>query len=357
MQLVGIAQEQHPERCRLFAQWQELEWPILWDPFNLTGSQAVPNVTAIDEFGIVRAQRPSLETLFDEFLAAEFAPSDEPRPAIDVAADLRDLMSREPGKLGGALAALEQRALAAPDSGALQFQLGVAYRMRFDSERARPGDFQAALDSWKRALELDPNQYIWRRRIQQFGPRLDKPYPFYDWVAEAREAVRARGEDPVPLVATLTGAELATPTREAPAAEAAEEPDASGRIRRDGGEFAVVDTAVAFDTQGREGVARVHVTFRPNVLRKVHWNNEAGPMRVWIGEEELPPGVAVERRLIELSGPDEAVSTERREVDFEVRLEGAARGTTLKGYALFYACEDVDGLCVYRRRDFEIALP
>jgi len=357
VQLVGITQEQHPERCRLFAQWKEMEWPILWDPFNLTGSQAVPNFTAIDELGVVRIQRPDPAAFHDEFLTAEFSPVEAERPVIEVSGDLRDLMSREPDKLGPALAKLEARALEAPQSGALQFQLGVGYRMRFDSERAEPGDFQAALDAWGRALEIDPNQYIWRRRIQQFGPRLDKPYPFYGWIAEAREAIRARGAEPQELVAGLTGSELASPGREAPRAEDPVQPDAKGRIRRDEGEFALVDIAVALDTQGREGVARVHLAFRPNHLNKAHWNNEAGPMRVWLGEAELPPGVSVDRRLLVISGPAEAVSSERREVDFEVQLSGARPGASLTGYALFYACEDVDGICVYRRRDFEIALP
>ena len=40
--LVGITEEQHPDRCALFAQWQGFDWPILWDPFNLTRSAAVP---------------------------------------------------------------------------------------------------------------------------------------------------------------------------------------------------------------------------------------------------------------------------------------------------------------------------
>ena len=44
--LLGVIQEQHPDRCRLFAQWQEFDWPILWDPFNLTGAAVVPILTA-----------------------------------------------------------------------------------------------------------------------------------------------------------------------------------------------------------------------------------------------------------------------------------------------------------------------
>ena len=74
-----------------------------------------------------------------------------------------------------------------PKNAPVQFRLGVCYRRRYESQQRQPGDFQAAIDSWSRALDLDPNQYIWRRRIQQYGPRLDKPYAFYDWVNEAEK--------------------------------------------------------------------------------------------------------------------------------------------------------------------------
>ena len=86
--------------------------------------------------------------------------------------------------------------------------------MRHESSGRRPGDFQAAVDAWGRALELDPNQYIWRRRIEQYGPRLSKPYAFYDWVAQARAEISGRGETPIPLAVEPYGSELAGPGRD-----------------------------------------------------------------------------------------------------------------------------------------------
>ena len=62
-----------------------------------------------------------------------------------------------------------------------------------DSVTSQAGDFQAAVDHWGAALRLNPNQYIYRRRIQQYGPRLTKPYPFYDWIKQARSDIAARG--------------------------------------------------------------------------------------------------------------------------------------------------------------------
>ena len=66
---------------------------------------------------------------------------------------------------------------------------------------------------------MDPSNYIWRRRLQQYGPRLDKPYPFYDWIETARRELKARGIEPHPLRARLTGAEIAQPLRAPEAGE------------------------------------------------------------------------------------------------------------------------------------------
>ena len=54
IQLLGIIQEQHPDRCRLFAQWQQFDWPIVHDPINVIATRAVPVVLAIDEHGVVQ---------------------------------------------------------------------------------------------------------------------------------------------------------------------------------------------------------------------------------------------------------------------------------------------------------------
>ena len=77
-------------------------------------------------------------------------------------------------------------------------------RGRYANATIRPIDgsatFKQPSTPGKPPLDIDPNQYIWRRRIQQYGPRLDKPYPFYDWgAASAREEIAARGETPVGL--------------------------------------------------------------------------------------------------------------------------------------------------------------
>ena len=118
-----------------------------------------------------------------------------------------------PKRLNDAIEAYTAATRADPQDRRALFRLGVALRQRYESAARQRNDFQAAVENWGRALELDPNQYIWRRRIQQYGPRLDKPYPFYDWVPEAERAIRELGQTPIELPVRPDGAEIAKPMK------------------------------------------------------------------------------------------------------------------------------------------------
>ena len=177
-------------------------------------------------------------------------------------------------------------ALDPADKNAL-FRLGVAHRMRHESARRRPGDFQAAIDAWGRALELDPNQYIWRRRIEQYGPRLAKPYAFYDWVAQAKAEVSRRGEMPISLTVEPYGSELAGPVRDIVAETSFPlELDPKGRIQRDEQRLIEAEVVVVPRRVRPGQAARVHVIFRPSSTLDAHWNNESTPLRVWVSGAE-----------------------------------------------------------------------
>lgn len=369
--MVGIVSEQHPDRARLFAQWKQMEWPILVDSLNLLDVSAVPIHVLIDEAGVVQAVGVRSVEEVEAFVARP-APADVGE-AIDVAPPDLDAM-REAAARGNRAAklalahalvmfgagedldeaiALYESALAADAAdGRAFFQLGVALRRRFESERRRPDDFAAAIAAWQAALELDPNQYIWRRRIQQYGPRLDKPYSFYDWVHEARREIEARGEAPAALTVEPSGAEFASPQKEFAGAGADPAPDPDRRIEVDDGEFIDIRPAVAPGTAGQRAV-RVHVWLTPRDERKAHWNNEAEPLAVWL---HPPEGWAVDRRLAGVPNPDSATSEEARSVEFEVSWPADAEpgARTLRGSAYYNVCEDVDGVCLYRRQDFAV---
>jgi hypothetical protein len=68
LRMVGIVQEHHAERARLFMQWKRMTWPILTDLLDLLGVSVVPVTVAIDEHGIVRAIGPRPERIEEEFL-------------------------------------------------------------------------------------------------------------------------------------------------------------------------------------------------------------------------------------------------------------------------------------------------
>ena len=377
LQMVGIIQEQHPDRCRLFMQWKQMDWPILVDSLNLLEVTAVPITLAIDEHGIIRHKGLRLqdaETIEEVFLDQSFdAPPDEQgsafaKPAspniesLKAAAgggaerDLRRYANQltvwgEPEQMGEAINAYQDTIAAGPGHDPDHFRLGVALRKRYDSDQRQANDFQLAVHHWKTALDLDPNQYIWRRRIQQYGPRLDKPYPFYDWVPEARAAVTARGETPVELAVEPRGAEFAKPLEHFETSESpAEEPDPGGRVHRDEGQFVHAEATVVPPVVVPGETVRVHVTMRPNQETKSHWNNEAEELAYWVAP---PDGWEADRRRITYPIPPEVVSLEPRGIEFELRCpDDAGSGTVeVPTYALYYVCEDVSGTCLYRRQD------
>lgn len=375
--LLGVTQEQHADRCRLFAQWKQFGWPILQDPINLLEAPAVPIVVAIDEHGIVRAVGPRPDTFAAEFLDKTFA-DDAPGSAPQLSgrpdpAALRRQAEAKPtaqawrnvgdaltiwggaGQLDQAIDAYTRTLnLDSADKNAL-FRLGVAYRMRYESAGRRHGDFQAAVDAWSRALALDPNQYIWRRRIEQYGPRLTKPYAFYDWVAQARADISGRGEVPFPLAVEPYGSELAGPAGDVRAEPSAPiEPDPQGRIQRDDERLIEVDVAAVPARVRRGQAARVHLTFRPSAAHKARWNNESTPLRVWVAGAV---GWTIAPRLLEAPQGAQPESDEARRLDFEVKAPPTAEGKSrLAAYVLYNTCEEAGGRCLFLRQDVTIEL-
>ncbi|MEJ2206974.1 MAG: hypothetical protein P8170_23045 [Gemmatimonadota bacterium] len=377
IQMVGIIQEQHPDRARLFMQWKEMGWPILVDSYDLLEVPYVPISLAIDEAGVIRKVLPAMRengSVGDDFMVETFGASTPDGATSPPAArpDVGALYARAradgspgawkaygdaiavwggAGRMDQAIEAYERVVEGEPDDGMAHFRLGVAFRKRYDSEGRREGDFQRAVDAWSSALDADPNQYIWRRRIQQYGPRLDKPYPFYDWVVTARQELQARGEEPAELIVEPRGSEFASPQREFVAGVgSATEPDPMGRVLRDDDEFIDAE-AVAVPARVAPGdVTRLHFSFRPIARTKAHWNNEAEPMLLWL---DPPEGWEVETRMYSQPLPPELVSLETRVIEAEVRApEELGRGpVTIPGYALYYVCEDVNGVCMYRRQD------
>ncbi|MCH7961185.1 MAG: hypothetical protein IIC49_02500 [Planctomycetes bacterium] len=248
-----------------------------------------------------------------------------------------------------------QSTLAMHDDATFAFHLGVALQSRYEKSH-EPDDFARAIKAWSHALASDPNQYIWRRRIQQYGPRLDKPYSFYDWVSQARDEISARGETPWPLATEPRGAELAYPARTFVVDETAKaDPDPDARINLDQRGLIGIETIVVPTTEAGGSSSRVHVLLTPNESLNAHWNNESDETEVWLSP---PPGWRVNALGRTAPNGPGAVSTEPRRVEFEILPpEDASPGIyVLSGYALYYVCEDADGQCLYLRRDIQIPI-
>jgi hypothetical protein len=164
--LLGVDQEQHADRCRLFAQWKRFDWQILHDPINLLEAPAVPIIVAIDEHGTVRAIRPRPETFEAEFLNKTFtddappvAPQSNGPPDVgalhrkaeanadaDAWRAVGDALTIWGGveRVDQAIDAYTRAVTLDPSDKNSWFRLGVARRIRHESAGRRPGDFQAA---------------------------------------------------------------------------------------------------------------------------------------------------------------------------------------------------------------------
>jgi hypothetical protein len=375
--VIGVAQEQHADRCRLFLQWQRIGWPVMHDPVNSVGIDKVPVAIAIDENGIVRDAAPQPDAIESAFVNKSFKGEAEslgsdayhaPDPRVtrrrageakiaEVYCDHGQalVLAGAPAQVVEAIETYEKAVAENKKLAEAHFGLGVAYRMRCDGPGRQPGDFQAAVSAWESALRLAPNNYICRRRIQQYGPRLDKPYPFYDWVATARSEIESRGETPVPLVAEPIGAELAD--KDAGGAVQGRPPkgDRQGKIDRDDAPLILLEPTVVHSTQrSKTEPVEVHLSFRPDPDRDGHWNNEAEPLRVWLAKVK---GAKVSPRFLEAAAFPGAVSDETRTLSFAVTPGKKAKRTlTVKGYALYNICQGAGGKCLYRRQDFRVKI-
>jgi len=350
---------------------------MVYDPINVLGLTGVPVEVAVDERGIVRSTHPDLKTLEEQFLnkafppdpaapAAQPAPLSPPDPATlrhraeeshsaQAWRELGDALAIWGGidRVNEAIDAYTRAIRLASDDGDAQFRLGVCYRIRYDSPRRLPDDFRAAVEHWGKARVIEPNQYIWRRRMEQYGPRLTKPYPFYDWMETAASEIRARGEQPVELKVLPTGSEVAQPAERFSAdPDDALPPDPHDRVHHDTAGLVLAEVTIVPPLVKPGQSARIHVALNLNAARKAHWNNEAEPLRLWV---ETPPGWQLERHLLRAPQGRMPETSEPRQLELDVRAPADARGAVeLHAYALYYVCEDVRGTCQFLRLDVPI---
>ena len=376
LKVVGVVQEQHPRRAALYAQWRKIGWPIFVDSLNLLDAQAVPRVIALDEAGVVRHTDLMVSRLNEAFVDQEYPTDSVPRSMGRAARPkLKRLMSsarhinnvftwRKAGDayfhhgkseaLNLSIKAYQRAVDLNTRDGKSEFRLGVALWRRHESRMRHTGDAQSAIDHWGRALAADPNQYIWRRRLQQYGPRLDKPYDFYTWVKTAQSDIKKRGEQPIKLDSPPSGSEIVSRSANAYPKATIVDRDPDGKVTRDRSLIQVTTMVTPASVRpGHQG--RVRIEFRPSPRTMPWWNNESEDLSVWV---DLPKGFILGEGSLTYPNPEKAETREVRIVEFEVTVEpGGAWGIIeIPGYALYYVCENKGGKCHYRRKDISITV-
>ena len=349
--VLGIAPEQHGDRMALFLQWKGMEdMPVLLDSYNLYGLKAVPITLLVDESGVVRYRNPGDQDLAD-FLAlppaevgtAPTAPRDR---ELDLAGNVSLANPIEAGEL-------------AP---AEFFRYGVAHRKVYDhaGAKADPEHFERAVYYWRRALKGDPTNYIWRRRLQQYGPRLDKPYPFYDWIETARRDLKSAGKKPRSLAAEPTGAEIAKPSKDVANILAdLPHPDPDNKLPQDVNDVMSCKALVVPHTKEPLKAVRVFLTLTPNTGRKAKWNDEAGFSTVRL---QPPAGWKASKPVVVLTPSHElariqAIQLLPRRVEFELHRTGPVPPENAAGFKfqLYYnVCHGEEGVCQLLRRDLTV---
>ncbi|MGB0578130.1 MAG: TlpA family protein disulfide reductase [Limisphaerales bacterium] len=349
--VIGIIQEQHPQRAKLFMQWKQMDWPLLTDSLNLLGVTAVPITLLVDEHGIVRKTRAKPRDL-EAFLKTDYQNDAKANP-IEAGwitdSDRRFLRARTPAELTPIIAGYQTA-----ERAELFFRLGAIHRARFDSATAKPNDFTQAISHWQGALDRNPNQYIWRRRIQQFGPRLTKPYPFYDWVPQARKDIRARGETPARLIVEPRGSEIARPIRRFTQENAVEvkHPDPTGKLDREARGAIQVETVMVPPVAKPGSSVRVHLVMKPKAAIG-KWNNEAEPLIAF--PSDLPEGWKINRKHYQTPMSPKAESTETRIAEFELSIPRNAKGKQrAKFTSYFYLRYSDTGVCQFLAQDIEV---
>ena len=192
--------------------------------------------------------------------------------------------------------------------------------------------------------------------MEQYGPRAEKPYPFYTWVDQAVKEIKERGEKPVELKVVLTASEKAEKARFAEDKGEVTNPGPKSKITTDSSMVKLRSTVVpgvATIMKSRTRSAktmRVYLRLSPETAK---WNNESMPLKVWVDEKS---NGRTSKRLLEFPNPKEAESNETRLIEFEFEPKGS-EGGTISGFALYNVCENESGQCVLRRQDFEIEIP
>ena len=344
-----------------------MDWPVYIDSFNLLEVEAVPMTFLVNPKGVITKVSPSKKNL--DSILKNATNAINPTTSDDLEPYWSTLLKKRSFNLFCNLASERNfvelfksiKMLKKSDYKMrhehLEFMTGVAYKMRSESPFRKLDDFSKAIDHWETALELRPNQYIWRRRIQQYGPILGKPYPFYDWVEIALKELKEKGEVPFNENFVLTESEqsILTPTQTSNKKNY-KIPDPFNKLKR--GNMQFVNTRVlTIPSHPKTGRPfRVFVQLDLKQPDSVQWNNEGAASHLYFEKSNFNK-TSIHRFWT--GTKEKEYSTEQRIIDFELNYprSGIIGGKKLPaGYIVVNLCDRLTGACFTRRIDFSIPI-
>ena len=133
------------------------------------------------------------------------------------------------------------------------------------------------------------------------------------------------------------------------------EPDPDGRIVRDRGEFVVVEAISDPRNPAHGSTIHFRVILSPTTQKRAHWNDSAGDIKFWI---DWPKGWTARRYHLLDSNPSQSASREIRQIAFEARPpeSDGSEAITIRGYAVYFICEEIHSTCMLRRQDFSFRI-
>lgn len=339
LQVYGIAPEQYPDRMALYLQWQQLDFPVLVDPLNLIEVKAVPITLLVDSSGVIRFRNPTPQQ-YQTFQKTEYPKqklSPDNRTVAPVfRASSKALIDGDIDSVKSEYQKLLQSAkrfkeLELPPQ--YKFKAGVMHRWLHDHGATE--NFQSAINHWKEAIEAEPSQYIWRRRIQQYGPRLDKPYPFYNWIEQARKDIIARGEMPHSLLVEPTLSERAKPLRKPEILQKKRTyPDPDNKIKTNDTYLTSSTTRVPHTSD--KNAFHYHIKLLP--LAGSYWSSDSQEVELWYvhRKKRIPKLLSTEATLLP---PNQETSIAARYIEIDIEKDSES------DLILFYSLCGKDGAC------------
>ena len=345
LQVFGIAPEQYGDRMALFLQWKNLDFPVLMDPLNVLNVAAVPITLLVDESGVIRYRNPKAKDL-KVFLSTDYPTSKDSLAKLPFANQqaLDALQTQKSEDIQSALKALTQldKSGKKPE---YSFQAGVLARWLYDHGGSSE-DFQIAVDLWSQALDERPGQYIWRRRIQQYGPRLDKPYPFYNWVTEARNDLQAAGKTPHPLQVEPSGSEVALPGKKGKTEQKARRfSDSNNKLSNESKLLEITVTTIPHTDDPKKG--RLHLLLTPT--DKGHWSSDAQEVELWYRPTKGDP-IFLTSEVTALPA-DQETSSASRVLEGDFSLPKNPEGDLVLFYSL---CETENAVCRFLKSEWPL---